>query len=205
MTDATWHHYVNINLNGMLVAGLPNADLQRIQSYWSNLVNWLMPATTRKCLWPWIVIKTLRENTLAEEIRIPIDRDLDLDELHTIGEAVLSAAGNLAGGVAHDLLADVLSSIIEPERVSKQDDELGVSDAVLDAVSAVVGSYVVEVSRLAAAGKLEHDDDGFNRAVRRLAPKLVDAVIESQRAQLKRRTEDLEVLDSLFHRELVPA
>jgi len=204
VTDATWHHYVNINLNGMLVGNMPNADLQRIQNYWSNLATWLMPATTRMCLWPWIVIKTLREHALAEEIRIPIDRDLDLGELHTIGQAVLSAAGNLAGGVALDLFADVLSTIIEPERVSKPADEPGVSDAVLETVAAVVGRYVVGVSRAAATGELAHDDDGFSRAVRQIAPKLVDSVLESQRAQLKRRAEGLEILDSSFRRELVP-
>ena len=74
----------------------------------------------------------------------------------------------------------------------------------LEAVAAVVGSYVVGVSRAAATGELAHDDDGFSRAVRQIAPKLVDSVLESQRAQLKRRAEGLEILDSSFRRELVP-
>ena len=206
VTDATWHHYVNVNLEGMLFNGLPTLDLQRIQRYWSNLANWLMPAKTRKCLWPWFVLETLRVHPLLEEIRLPLDREPELDEIRALGAMLVSAADRAPGGVGQDLVADVVGAIVEPERLSEREDDLGVSDVVVDAASAVIGSYVVEVARAAASGKLEHDDDGFARFVERVATPIVDAVVETQRHQLERRSQSLDLFgDVIRRRELAPA
>ena len=200
VTDATWHHYVNVNLVGMLPNGVPTLDLQRIQRYWSNLANWLMPAATRKCLWPWFVLETLRVHPLLEEIRLPLDREPELDEIRALGAMLVSAADRVPGGVGQDLVADVVGAIVEPERLSEREDDLGISDVVVDAASAVIGAYVVEVARLAAAGKLEHDDDGFARFVERVSTPIVDAVVEKQRQDLKRRSRSVDVFAAAIRR-----
>ena len=50
VTDATWHHFININL-------IPNSDgpgldldsLDRVKTYFRNIAEWLMPKTVRYC------------------------------------------------------------------------------------------------------------------------------------------------------------
>jgi len=199
VTDATWHHYVNVNLDGMLVGGFPNGNLQRIQRYWSNMANWLMPETARKCLRPWLVLEVLREHPLAEEIRIPIDRDPSLDELRVIGQALVTASRQFPGGIGDDLLADVVAAIVDPERVPDTDD-LAITDALIDAATAVVGSYVVDVARAASRDELEHDDDAFTRIVTRDAAAIVDTVLDQHRDAMSRRAKGLDVLTTSLRR-----
>ncbi len=57
--DATWHHFININMiatgSGPGLAG--DADVyDRVSTYFKNLAVWLMPKKVRKCLrWPLII------------------------------------------------------------------------------------------------------------------------------------------------------
>jgi hypothetical protein len=55
--DSTWHHFVNINIDGtnsgreaLKPGGVPSAALQLLYVYWQNLASWLMPAKVRRCL-----------------------------------------------------------------------------------------------------------------------------------------------------------
>ncbi|HEX6882967.1 MAG TPA: hypothetical protein VF530_06275 [Planctomycetota bacterium] len=68
--DSTWHHFVNINIDGTGSArsGLQEPDpanpgqlrdtqeLLLIRRYWTNLASWLMPAKVRKCsIFGWLL------------------------------------------------------------------------------------------------------------------------------------------------------
>ncbi|MBN1240345.1 MAG: hypothetical protein JXB36_17720, partial [Gammaproteobacteria bacterium] len=65
VVDATWHHFININLIGDRDLGLPNpavpktmgflhtaagqAHYDRIRTYFTNIANWLTPRSMRRC------------------------------------------------------------------------------------------------------------------------------------------------------------
>lgn len=57
--DATWHHFININMiaTGSGPGLIADADVyDRVSTYFKNLAVWLMPKKVRKCLrWPLIV------------------------------------------------------------------------------------------------------------------------------------------------------
>ena len=90
VTDATWHHFININIKpGMsLLAG---RDLSDIKQYYKNLAVWLMPKNVRLCRrFPWMLGELLRY-PLAEELP-PIPRKkLDGPFLREIGVMVEAA------------------------------------------------------------------------------------------------------------------
>ncbi len=50
VVDSTWHHFVNINLNGTGSGqtGLSNADFEVIREYYMNIATWM---TRRKIMW----------------------------------------------------------------------------------------------------------------------------------------------------------
>ncbi|MEZ4404214.1 MAG: hypothetical protein R3B06_29600 [Kofleriaceae bacterium] len=57
VVESTWHHYVNINLDGtgttraaLKPGGAPSPAYQLLTAYWHNLASWLMPARVRRCL-----------------------------------------------------------------------------------------------------------------------------------------------------------
>jgi len=65
VVDATWHHFININLTGDRNLGAPDpavpkslgflastnglAHLKRIKNYFTNIADWLTPRATRRC------------------------------------------------------------------------------------------------------------------------------------------------------------
>ncbi|MCU0434195.1 MAG: hypothetical protein MUC87_12120 [Bacteroidia bacterium] len=60
--DATWHHFLNINLDGtgssytgFYVGGVPNAAYEDIKQYFRNIALWLAPKYLQKCFrYRWI-------------------------------------------------------------------------------------------------------------------------------------------------------
>ena len=87
-TDATWHHFVNINLiatgsNPGLVA---NADAyERVSTYFGNIARWLMPKKVRRCLrWP-IIVNLITRYPVAEFIPELLEKPDDLQTLVNVG------------------------------------------------------------------------------------------------------------------------
>lgn len=78
VTDATWHHFVNVNLDGgagdngqgaLRPGGVDSEALTRIRQYYVNLATWLMPKKARKCrVWPILVPELLRFPLLEEVV-----------------------------------------------------------------------------------------------------------------------------------------
>jgi hypothetical protein len=100
VTDATWHHFVNINIKPGMSA-LAGRDLADIKQYYANLATWLMPKKVRFCFrFPWILTELLNY-PLFEEIS-PIPREkLDGPRLRNIGALVERAL------LDHHTLAEV--------------------------------------------------------------------------------------------------
>ena len=122
MTDATWHHFVNINLDGTSsgLLGLqssPGVDgpaLKRVRQYYRNLATWLMPKNTRRCLRIPHFLLELRKYPLFEEVVIPHvpvgpDPGPDPAPLVQLGKAVVdSLLLREPAFVAETLLDDAL-------------------------------------------------------------------------------------------------
>lgn len=118
-TDATWHHFVNINIDGTDSgrSGLQDAmgndtqDMLKIREYYKNLASWLMPKRRRICLYaPWIIAEVLRY-PLFEEIRIPLLQDAGAEHLNRLGAQVFkSLSGRFPDWQAKQLLDDALEA-----------------------------------------------------------------------------------------------
>ena len=81
--DSTWHHFVNINLDGTgtgrtgLGSGsgasfTPSADLEKIYTYYRNIVAWLQPANRAWCSLFWDLTAVRVHPSLFEEL---LDRE----------------------------------------------------------------------------------------------------------------------------------
>ena len=93
VTDATWHHFVNVNLVGDLPAlpagrqGLTGRNRNDVNQYYRNIVTWLMPKNVRRCgryLW-----------LLQELVRFPLFEELELSPLEKLNSKQLRETGSL--------------------------------------------------------------------------------------------------------------
>ena len=202
VTDATWHHYVNVNLNGMVAGGVPDANLEKIQRFFANLAVWLMPATTRRCLWPWVVFKTLMDHPVAEEIRIPIDGPVPPDELRTLGAAFLGAMDAGPGSVAADLLADMVLATANADVLTKIGDDkelasLRFEGPTTEVVVTMLGAAIVDLVRAGANDKLVDNHEQFAASFQEARTVTREALAE-HRAELEQMTKAFSVVEQVF-------
>jgi len=120
--DATWHHFVNINLNGSgsgidigPQTGLNTADFQVIRQYYMNIALWI---TRKKAWWCWrriLWIELLKESQLIEASLNNPQKKLDeisLADLCSIGslaEEILSA--RYSPSFAREFLIESLDTV----------------------------------------------------------------------------------------------
>lgn len=193
VTDATWHHYVNINLTGMRPGGVSNTDMQAIEAFWSNMVNWLMPATVRRCLWPWLVVSTLVDHPLLEEIEIPEPSPKRVRELVALGSAVVSAVDERPGSVGTDAVTDAVAMLAGTTDRKTDDREFAVNDRLASKVGlALVGAHFAHVAHTLEKGGDLHDHDGLERTVKALGDEIVEAVIADERSSLEKSAAELD-------------
>lgn len=122
--DATWHHFVNINLNGsgatpdpsatprngLYVAGVATPEYEKIKRYYLNTVRWLAPRNRRNC-WPFLVSSLARFDFEMLEMRLPEPHPCPWDLLQKIGqvsERVL--ARHWGPGAAVEVVDDLLAA-----------------------------------------------------------------------------------------------
>ena len=120
-TDATWHHFININIDGTdtvrngMQDGMGNdtPDMQKIREYYKNLASWLMPKRRRFCFrFPWIITEVLRY-PLFEELRVPDLSAATPPQLREIGQKVSTAlTDNFPRWQAQSLVADALEDAL---------------------------------------------------------------------------------------------
>lgn len=198
VTDATWHHYVNINLVGMRPGGVSNADMQAIEAFWSNMVNWLMPAKVRRCLWPWLVVTTLLDHPILEELVIPEPDPKRVRELEAVGEAIVRAVDERPGSVGSDIVADAVAMLAGRDRRTddtngkdRRDDQ--VSDRLAGRIGfALVGAHFATVASALTKGDDIHDHDGLERTVASIGADVVDAVVDDERKAIERAVADID-------------
>jgi hypothetical protein len=117
VTDATWHHFVNVNIDGVgsnrnglrNADGTDTADLQKIRHYFRNLATWLMPKNVRMCLrWPLFYYELLKY-PLLEELHLPPLKTASALDLRNIGAAVInSLQSHRPSFEVGEMLADAL-------------------------------------------------------------------------------------------------
>jgi hypothetical protein len=123
VTDATWHHFVNINLDGtssghsgLQLPGTPPTDtdaLLRIRQYYRNIATWLMPANVRRCLRFPLLLAELARYPLYEELPVPRPPGPDPAPFVEIGQQVSAAlAARLPPWEADAHAADALAEAI---------------------------------------------------------------------------------------------
>ena len=122
--DATWHHFVNINLNGsgaapdsngvartgLYIGGIPTPEYLKIKRYYLNTVRWLAPIGRRSC-WPFLVSAAIRFDYEVLELQLPKPHPCPWDILIRIGGVVEDALARYWGpGTLADIVEDMLAT-----------------------------------------------------------------------------------------------
>jgi hypothetical protein len=123
--DATWHHFVNINLDGTGSPRkglrvqvslpppfppllLPNADLLKIHQYYRNIAEWVGPV--RRCRWFLDLVVARFQFPLLEELPRPLPPRPRWPDLLGIGALVEQALDARSGrGTAVDVVRELLA------------------------------------------------------------------------------------------------
>ena len=122
--DATWHHFVNINLNGagagldpttglartgLYAGGVATPEYLKIQRYYRNTVRWLAPRNRRFC-WPFLQVALARFDFEIAELRLPFPHPCPWDPLLRGG---LIAEAALTRHWGPGALAEIVDDMVE--------------------------------------------------------------------------------------------
>lgn len=126
--DATWHHFVNINLNGedagndpltglprqgLKPGGVPTPEYLKIQAYFRNTVRWLAPRNRRYC-WPFVIAAIARFDMEALELQLPHPHPCPWDPLVKIGRTMQDVIdGQFGPGTMASVVDDMLGTLGE--------------------------------------------------------------------------------------------
>ena len=174
-TDATWHHFVNINLDGkgsardglMDPPGTDTEDLEQIRQYYRNLGTWLMPRNVRRCLRYPLVIKEIFEFPLIEELKIPWPpKPIPDGPWPKIGSDLKAALAikhgkAMANAVAADALADAVGveAAARLRSEARKGDWSGLVELENAALGALVAASIETFVELADKVKAEERKD----------------------------------------------
>jgi len=207
-TDATWHHFVNINLDGSGsgLSGLqspPGTDtdaLTRIRQYYVNLATWLMPKNVRRCLRYPFVLKELARFPLFEELDLPRPPEPGDPRLRAIGETLLRSVGAhrprweaqaLADDMLEEALGDEMYAKLQAERWSGDGDGgggaslLANGDLAHAALGGMVAGIAAELAELKDVREIKPHASFVERS-RREAREAVGALLGKRRDELRR-------------------
>jgi len=214
VTDASWHHFVNLDLDGTgappgqpafqipATSSAPAADtpeLQRIRQYFRNLATWLLPRDVRRCLRFPVILEHLARPPLFEELVVPRPETANGDELHEVGSRlVASIAAHRPRFEAEELISDALEDAVgtlERARLAGLGDRFGRLSGRrmgLAAVGTLVVSVVEKLSALETLCALDpHATFG---------PIAADAARFGVRRYVEGARKDLVELDDLLHK-----
>lgn len=123
--DATWHHFVNINLNGagavadpttglprtgLYASGSPTPEYLKIQRYYLNTVCWLAPRTRRLCR-PFLQAAVTRFDFEIAELRLPEPHPCPWNPLLRIGVIAEKTVTQYWGpGAMAEIVDDMLTT-----------------------------------------------------------------------------------------------
>ena len=113
VVDATWHHFINVNLITNVVGPnlSGNADAyDRVNTYFRNIANWLMPKKVRLCL-RWAILMTLKEYyPIGEFLMERANDDLKLADYLELGHEMRSS---LSGFLSRSEIVELEDDLIE--------------------------------------------------------------------------------------------
>jgi hypothetical protein len=173
--DATWHHFVNINLNGsgagldpttglprtgLYAGGMPTPEYLKIQRYYLNTVRWLAPLGRRYC-WPFVKAALIRFDFEIAELGLPQPHPCPWDPLMRIGTVAEEAITRQWGsGALSDIVEEMLvaagasrtlTELLKGQQQVRQDERDGRYEPSLlpvqDLRRAVLGSVVNLLAR----------------------------------------------------------
>lgn len=153
-TDATWHHFVNINVQPAQ-SDVTGRDLADIKQYYVNLATWLMPKNVRLCLrYPWLIKELVRFPLFEELVLIPRpewDGPRLLEVGRLVEQALLSKYAHAeVNSLIHDALEEGSSAETRRKLDALKDEVVGISvrEAGLAALGALVQATVERVNTL---------------------------------------------------------
>lgn len=102
VVDSTWHHFININLNGGStgLGGLSDEDFEVIQQYYMNISTWITRRKAMVCLSQQTLVELLKNSQLIESTLINPKQRLeevslsDLNSVGTLAEEILAVRHN---------------------------------------------------------------------------------------------------------------
>lgn len=115
--DSTWHHFVNINLNGAgsSQGGLTAADFEVVRNYYMNIAKWM---TRRKFILCWrrfVLVDLLKNSQIVEaSLDNPNEnlKDISLADLNSIGKlAEEELASKFNPGFGRHFLLDMVEDL----------------------------------------------------------------------------------------------
>lgn len=113
VTDATWHHFINLNLKGFRdAAGNPTPEYEVIKQYFRNIAAWLSPK--EKQLWRCLNLLVGIRYTypLIEEVRRP--PAMSLTDLLAVGSKTVAAVSEIfTSGEARECTLTLLGLLPE--------------------------------------------------------------------------------------------
>jgi hypothetical protein len=207
VTDATWHHFVNINLDGaggpltaLQLPGSPPTDspaLSRIRQYYRNLTTWLMPKNTRRCLrFPLVLTEAVKFPLFEELEPIPVPGGPpgpgpDPAPFVAVGEAVVaSLALRQPAFVAEELLIDALSEAVGDKLAQEIFDKgsalgnLGARELAYAALGGAVSSTLETLTKLKSEREIKPHQT-FDGPATSGAKSAVRLLIQKQRREIK--------------------
>jgi hypothetical protein len=194
VTDATWHHFININIKSG-IASLGGRDLSDIKRHYTNLAIWLMPKTVRLCLRCCVLIREFAESMLVEELPSPPWKPFSGRELRDIGAMVhASLRTRLTGAEAQAMLDDALQDALgdrgkaQLEAAGCKHGRVNARDTALAALGGIVLAVAELVNEMARSDKPgEHEQ--FAVVARDAAARGAKLYLEQVRPRIDRIAE----------------
>ncbi len=182
--DATWHHFININLNpaGGLPGLIGNPDAyDRVHAYYRNIAEWLMPKRVRRCL-IWQRFALIRELYPFQETFFSKSDVFSIDALSELGFAAEQALSQfMVASAIDELKTDLLELatsdfVSELKKMTKDASELfggqlfpyqAVSTVALGAGAATIAQLFPSNSDVRAVTKKAGGIEGVEKAVQK--------------------------------------
>lgn len=173
ITDATWHHFVDINIDGggtpdrggaLMPNGVDLPEMVALREHWVNMAAWLMPENVRMCLrWSILLRETLRY-PLYEELVVPELSTQDAAALASVGAQIRRALSShrppwIATAMVQDTLVEAAGSRSAARKILARAERLGC--AVTDIADATLGGAAagwLHAAQRVDPAKIRHEE-----------------------------------------------
>lgn len=214
LCDSTWHHYVNINVDGtgsgrtglgtgVGPAFVPNAALLKIYTFYRNATQWLQPANRVWCpiISSFLAVRYSPE--LIEELSEP-ETFTEWGSLVVLGRA---AAGLIARTDGAQAVSEWIPAILRSDRKTRAAGELladpestGLTGIERDELlHGIAGGLLVKLSTMLPSG--DHDateatlGKGMEKLVRDLQPELPRLLARGAQSRIERAQRTLQAFE----------